>query len=88
MPNKITSSKCLDNKAILPEKQKTIDFYDLKVMARDGVHINFRHTGKPVLSGHSKIDKTKVFKPCGSSMQFKSTAECSSGVFCYTFDLH
>ena len=32
---------------------------------------------KPVLSGHSKIDKTKVLKPCGSLMQVKSTAECS-----------
>ena len=26
-------------------------------------------TVKPVLKGHSKIDKTKVLKPCGSSMQ-------------------
>ena len=26
---------------------------------------------KPVLSGHSKIDKTKVLKPCGSLMQVK-----------------
>ena len=36
------------------------------------------YTVKPVLSGHSKIDKTKVIKPCGSSKQVKST----------TFDLH
>ena len=28
-------------------------------------------TAKPVLNGHSKIDKTKVLKPCGSLMQVK-----------------
>ena len=44
-------------------------------------------TVKPV-SGHPKIDKTKVLKPCGSLMQVKSTAECSRGAFCNTFDLH
>ena len=43
---------------------------------------------KPVLSGHSKIDKTKALKSCGSFMQVKSTAECSRGAFCSTFDLH
>ena len=43
---------------------------------------------KPVLSSHSKIDKTKVLKPCGSLMQVKNTAECSTGAFCNTFDLH
>ena len=32
---------------------------------------------KPVISGHSKIDKTNILKPCGSSMQVKSIAECS-----------
>ena len=30
-----------------------------------------------LLSGHSKIDKTKVLKPCGSLMQVESIAECS-----------
>ena len=37
-------------------------------------------TVKPVLSNHSKIDKTKVFEQCGSLMQVKSTAECSTKV--------
>ena len=46
------------------------------------------HTVKPVLSGHSKIDKAKVLKPCGSLMQVKGTAECSTGAFCNAFDLH
>ena len=32
---------------------------------------------KPVLSGHSKIDKTKVLKTNGSSMKVESIAECS-----------
>ena len=34
----------------------------------------------PVLSGHSKIDKTKVLKPCGSLMQVKSI-EDTFGLF-------
>ena len=33
-------------------------------------------TVKPVLSGHSKIDKTKVLMPNGSLMKVKSVAEC------------
>ena len=33
-------------------------------------------TVKPVLSGHSKIDKMKVLKTGGSLMQVKSIAEC------------
>ena len=41
-----------------------------------------------VLSGYSKIDKTKVLKPLGSLMQVKSTAECFMGEFCNTFDMH
>ena len=39
------------------------------------------HTVKAVLSDHSKIDKTKVLKPCGNFMQAKSTAEYSIGAF-------
>ena len=35
-----------------------------------------RTTAKPVLSGHSKIDKTKVLKTNGSLMKFESIAEC------------
>ena len=34
-------------------------------------------TVKPVLSGHSKIDKTKILMTNGSLMKAKSTAECS-----------
>ena len=43
---------------------------------------------KPVLSGHSKIDKTKVLKTNGSLMKIESIAECSLGAFCNTLDLH
>ena len=43
---------------------------------------------KSVLSCPSKIDKTKVLKPCDSIIQVKSTAECSIGAFCNTLDLH
>ena len=45
-------------------------------------------TVKPVLSGHSKIDKTKVLKTNGSLMKVENIAECSLGAFCNTFDLH
>ena len=40
------------------------------------------------MSGHSKIDKTKVVKTDGSLIQVESIAECSLGAFCNTFDLH
>ena len=43
---------------------------------------------KPVISGHSKIDKTKVLNTNGSLMKVKSIAECSLGAFCNSFDLH
>ena len=45
-------------------------------------------TVKPVLSSHSKIDKSKVLKTNVSLMNVKSIAECSLGAFCNTFDLH
>ena len=45
-------------------------------------------TIKPVLSGHSNIDKTKVLKTNGSLMKVESITECSLGAFCNTFDLH
>ena len=48
----------------------------------------FPNTVRPVLSGDSKLDKTKVLKPCGSLMQVKSTAEGSTGELCSAFDLH
>ena len=38
---------------------------------------NFKISVKPVLSGHSKIDKTKVFNNVANG-----------GAFCNTFDLH
>ena len=37
------------------------------------------HTVKPVLRGHSKIDKTKVSKTNGTLMKVESIAECSLG---------
>ena len=47
-----------------------------------------KNTGKPVLSGDSKVDKTKILKTDGSLMQVESIAECSKRAFCNTFDLH
>ena len=58
------------------------------------------YTVKPVLRGHSKIDKTKILRThyrlmqveitaeCHRLMQVKGIAECSLGAFCNTFDLH
>ena len=48
----------------------------------------YASTVKPVLSGHSKIDTTKVLKTNGSLMKGESIAECSLGAFCNTFELH
>ena len=45
-------------------------------------------TDYTVLSDHSKIDKTKVFKTNGSLMKIESIAKCSLGAFCNTFDPH
>ena len=43
------------------------------------------YTVKPVLSGHSKIDKTKVLETNVSLMKVESIAECSLGAFCNTW---
>ena len=45
-------------------------------------------TDYAALSGHSKIDKTKVLKTNGSLMKVESIAECSKRAFCNSFDLH
>ena len=44
-------------------------------------------TVKPVLSDHSKINKTNVLGTNGSLMKVESIVECSLGAFCNTFDL-
>ena len=46
-----------------------------------------RNSVKPVLRGHSKIDKTKVLK-INRSLMVESIAECYLGAFCNTFELH
>ena len=53
-----------------------------------GIKGKLSYTVKPVLSDHSKIDKTKVLKTNGSLMKAESIAECSLGAFYNTFDLH
>ena len=45
-------------------------------------------TVKPVLSGHSKIDKTKILMTNGSLMKVKVLQNAPFGAFCNTFDLH
>ena len=48
----------------------------------------FTYTVKPGLSGHLKIDKTKILMTNGSLMTVKSIAECSHGAFCNACVLH
>ena len=49
----------------------------LRVSRIQWVNGGFGHTVKPVLNGHSKIDKTKVLKTDDHLMPAKSIAECS-----------
>ena len=51
------------------------------------IYCYFHSTVKPVLRGHSKVDKTKILTTNGSLMKVKSIAECF-GAFCNTFDLN
>ena len=43
--------------------------------------MNMHITVKPVLSGQSKIDKTRVLNTNGSLMKVESIADCSSDTF-------
>ena len=78
------------------ELKQMIDVYDLDQCLisvvfsshSDLLNCFLFYTVKPVLSGHSKMDKTKVLKTNGSLMKVESIAECSLGAFCNTFDLH
>ena len=47
--------------------------------------LTFRYTVKPVLGGHSKIDKTKNLLTNGRLMKVEII---QGGAFCNTFDLH
>ena len=46
------------------------------------------NTVKPVLSGHSKLNKTKILKTNDSLMKGESIAECSIWSILQYFDLH
>ena len=50
--------------------QNSVDFFSSKMVSQT-------ITVKPVLSGHSKIDKTKILMMNGSLMKVESIAECS-----------
>ena len=52
-------------------------FKDLFQQSRDVDECSLQNTVKPVLSGHSKIDKTMVVIANGSLMKVQSIAECS-----------
>ena len=46
------------------------------------------NTVKPLLSGHSKIDKTKILMTNGSLMKVEVLQNAPFGAFCNTLDLH
>ena len=50
--------------------------------------LNPLYTVKPVLRGHSKIDKRNILMTNGSLIKVESIAECSLRAFCNIFDLH
>ena len=55
----------------------------------DGSFEQLDNTVNPVLSGHSKIDTTKILMINGSLKKVESIVECSSyGAFCNNFVLH
>ena len=71
------------NYDILMTRQLLYNIYIiLNVMARICIFNPLMYS-KPVLIGHSKIDKTEIFMANGSLMKVKSTAK-----FCNTFGPH
>ena len=52
------------------------------------VYVTPRTTAKPVLSSHSKIDKTRILMTNGSLMKVESIGECSPWNILNAFDLH
>ena len=63
---------------------KNISSWKIQMMSIEFLYRKF----KLVFSDHSKMDNTKVLKTGGRLVQVKSIAECSTGVFCNTFDKH
>ena len=61
-------------------RNKTLpsDLTEKSTLCNSKVYTAKYSTVKPVLSGLSEIDKTKVLKPCVSLMQVESIAACSS----------
>ena len=53
-----------------------------------GGEISLLSTVKPMLNGHSKIDKTKILMTNGSLMKIKCLQTAPFGAFFNNFDLH
>ena len=83
----VSLSKNINPSLVLVQPRKTRPFITERLLMgrKESKQTNKQ---KPVLSGHSKIDKTKVLKTNGSLMKVESSAECSFGAFYNTFDLH
>ena len=67
----------------IPQLQNTVDDILRTKQYSIKTHIKEKYTVKPVLSGHSKIDQTKILMTNGSLMKVESIAECSN-----IFDQH
>ena len=75
----------------MEQPPKTPAYHDLQASSvLIGLHwLPIHDYSKPVLSGHSKIDKTRMLMTNGTIMKVENIAECYPlGAFCNTFDLH
>ena len=52
-------------------------FREIEVLHIKNRKYSLSYTVKPAVSGHSKIDKTKILMTNGSLIQVESIAECS-----------
>ena len=79
---------CTMNHPRLIVSNQIEEFISISIPRVKALKSRYTCTVKPVLSGHSKIDKERVLKTNGSLMKVESIAECSLGAFCNTFDLN
>ena len=67
---------CIFQSLILDTRNKLSNQIEDAITHLRSGYPHFNTTVKPVLSGHSKTDKTKVLKTNGSLMKVESIAEC------------
>ena len=78
----VSLSKNINPSLVLAQPRKTRPFITERLlMGRKESNQTNKNKVKPVLRGHSKIDKTKILMTNGSLMKVKSIAECSPWMF-------